>query len=66
MANQQQSPVLSVEGLIKDYPGVRAVNDVSFSVESSTVHCLIGENGAGKTTLMTILFGHYAADEGSI
>ncbi len=57
MTDQPQSPVLSVEGLTKDYPGVRAVDDVSFSIESSTVHCLVGENGAGKSTLIKMLTG---------
>jgi ribose transport system ATP-binding protein len=57
LSGQQQSSVLSVEGLTKDYPGVRAVDDVSFSIQSSTVHCLVGENGAGKSTLVKMLTG---------
>jgi len=64
LASQQQSPVLSIEGLIKDYPGVRAVDDVSFSIESSTVHCLIGENGAGKSTLIKMLTGALQPTQG--
>ena len=64
MTNQQQSPVLSVEGLIKDYPGVRAVDDVSFSIEASTVHCLVGENGAGKSTLIKMLTGALQPTQG--
>lgn len=48
---------LEIKNLIKDYPGVRAVNDVSFGIKRNTVHCLVGENGAGKTTLIKILTG---------
>ncbi len=57
MTINETSTVLSVEGLTKDYPGVRAVDDVSFSIENSTVHCLVGENGAGKSTLVKMLTG---------
>jgi ribose transport system ATP-binding protein len=60
----QQSPVLSVEGLTRDYPGVRAVDDVSFSIQASTVHCLIGENGAGKSTLVKMLTGALSPTSG--
>jgi len=57
LTNHDSTPALSVEGLVKDYPGVRAVNNVSFSIEPSTVHCLIGENGAGKSTLVKMITG---------
>ncbi|NRB19764.1 MAG: sugar ABC transporter ATP-binding protein [Rhodobacteraceae bacterium] len=66
MTGQQQSPALSVEGLTKDYPGVRAVDDVSFAIESSTVHCLVGENGAGKSTLVKMLTGALQPTTGSM
>lgn len=66
MAIQQQPPILSIEGIIKDYPGVRAVNDVSFSVEGSTVHCLIGENGAGKSTLIKMITGALLPSQGNM
>lgn len=56
-AGKQPSPALSLEGLTKDYPGVRAVDDVSFSIEGGNVHCLVGENGAGKSTLVKMLTG---------
>jgi len=49
--------VLEIRNLVKDYPGVRAVNDVSFDIKRNTVHCLVGENGAGKSTLIKILTG---------
>lgn len=49
--------VLEIRNLVKDYPGVRAVNNVSFDIRRNTVHCLVGENGAGKSTLIKILTG---------
>jgi ribose transport system ATP-binding protein len=52
--------VLEIRNLVKDFPGVRAVNDVSFDIRRNTVHCLVGENGAGKSTVIKILTGAYA------
>ena len=66
MTGQQHPSVLSVEGLTKDYPGVRAVDNVSFSIESSSVHCLVGENGAGKSTLVKMLTGALQPSSGSM
>jgi ribose transport system ATP-binding protein len=50
----------------KVFPGVKALDDVTFKVKSGEVHALVGENGAGKSTLMKILDGVYKADEGKI
>ncbi len=58
--------VLNVEGLTKDYPGVRAVDNVSFGIERGTVHCLVGENGAGKSTLVKMLTGALNPTNGSM
>ncbi|MGH7119612.1 MAG: ATP-binding cassette domain-containing protein [Acetobacteraceae bacterium] len=55
---------LSVEGISKTYPGVRALNAVSFAVRAGEVHGLVGENGAGKSTLLRILSGAEQPDEG--
>ncbi len=66
MTSHQQIPVLSVEELTKDYPGVRAVDEVSFSIQSSTVHCLVGENGAGKSTLVKMLTGALKPTSGTM
>jgi ribose transport system ATP-binding protein len=66
LTNQQNSSALSVEGLTKDYPGVRAVDDVSFSIDFGTIHCLIGENGAGKSTLIKMLTGAFQPTSGTM
>jgi ABC-type sugar transport system ATPase subunit len=58
--------VLEVSNLSKSFPGVRALDKVSFSAFSGEVHCLAGENGAGKSTLMKVLAGMYRPDEGAI
>lgn len=57
---------LSVSKVSKNFPGVRALDDVSVSFESGSVHALMGENGAGKSTLGKIIAGVYTADAGTI
>jgi ribose transport system ATP-binding protein len=58
--------VLEIRELSKDFPSVRAVNNVSFDVRRNTVHCLVGENGAGKSTLIKILTGALLRSGGRI
>lgn len=57
--------VLEIRDLVKDFPGVRAVDNVSFNIKRNTVHCLVGENGAGKSTLIKILTGAYSRTSGT-
>jgi ribose transport system ATP-binding protein len=58
--------ILVFQGISKSFPGVRALDGVSFSVAAGEIHTVAGENGAGKSTLMKILSGWYPADEGRI
>lgn len=52
--------------ITKDFPGIRANDNVTVKVEKGTIHALLGENGAGKSTLMSILFGLYQPTAGTI
>ena len=58
--------VLELQGITKRFGALTANDDVSLSLAQGEILALLGENGAGKTTLMNILFGHYAADEGTV
>ena len=58
--------ILEMKHIVKTFPGVRAVDDVSISVKKGEVYALLGENGAGKSTLMKILDGIQPADSGEI
>ena len=58
--------LLEMKGISKHFPGVKALDNVDFSLESSEVHALLGENGAGKSTLIKVLGGIYSIDEGEI
>ncbi len=62
----QAEKALSVRELTKDYPGVRAVDAVSFDIDRNSVHCLVGENGAGKSTVVKMLTGALEPTSGSM
>jgi putative multiple sugar transport system ATP-binding protein len=54
-----ETPILEMKNITKVFPGVKALNNVTFSVAQGEIHCLVGENGAGKSTLMKVLSGVY-------
>ncbi len=58
--------LLEMRNITKEFPGVKALDDVHLLIRPGTVHSLMGENGAGKSTLMKCLFGIYLKDAGSI
>ena len=62
----EENHLLQMTGICKAFPGVKALQDVDFSVTRGEVHALMGENGAGKSTLVKVLTGVYHKDAGSI
>jgi inositol transport system ATP-binding protein len=59
-------PLLEIQGILKIFPGVVALNNVQLKLRAGTVHALMGENGAGKSTLMKIIAGIYTPEKGDI
>jgi ribose transport system ATP-binding protein len=58
--------LLTVRGVVKEFPGVRALDGVDLEVEAGEVHCLLGQNGAGKSTLIKVLSGAHRAGDGEV
>ena len=58
--------MITVENISKNFGGIRAVNDVSLTIETGSITGLIGPNGAGKTTLFNVIAGHYAPSAGQV
>ena len=65
MENEKET-VLRMKGICKSFPGVKALDNISFDLKKGEVHVLLGENGAGKSTLIKILSGAYQPDAGEI
>lgn len=59
-------PILEIKNITKEFPGVKALDDVSFSIMPGEVHAIVGENGAGKSTLMNILSGVFQPTSGEV
>ncbi|MFC9113735.1 sugar ABC transporter ATP-binding protein [Streptomyces sp. NPDC057092] len=61
-----EPPLLTMSGITKSFPGVRALDGVDLDVQAGEVHCLLGQNGAGKSTLIKVLAGAHQPDTGTI
>src|SRR3954466_13818047 len=58
--------LLTMTDIVKEFPGVRALDGVDLDVRAGEVHCLLGQNGAGKSTLIKVLSGAHQPDQGTI
>lgn len=65
-SSDNENVLLRMEGICKEFPGVKALDNVNLTVKAGTVHALMGANGAGKSTLMKCLFGVYNKNSGHI
>ena len=66
MVAMQNNVVLSMRNINKSFPGVRALQNVDFTLRKGEIHALMGENGAGKSTMIKVLTGVYPKDSGQI
>ncbi len=62
----EPTPLLLMRGIVKQFPGVRALDGVDLDVRAGEVHCLLGQNGAGKSTLIKVLSGAHQPDAGEV
>ncbi|OYP41428.1 hypothetical protein CG709_04920, partial [Lachnotalea glycerini] len=64
--SKKEEYILELENITKIFPGVKALDDVSFKIKKGEVHALVGENGAGKSPLINIISGVFGPTQGSI
>ncbi len=64
--DESAETLLTMSGIVKTFPGVRALDGVDLEVRAGEVHCLLGQNGAGKSTLIKVLSGAHQPDGGEI
>ena len=64
--SKEADVILRVENIVKEYPGVIALDDVSMGFRKGEVHAIMGENGAGKSTLIKVISGAIQPDSGKI
>ena len=62
----QKDSLLEMRGIYKTFPGVKALQNVDFTLKEGEIHALMGENGAGKSTLIKVLTGVHVKDGGEI
>lgn len=62
----EQKPIVELEHIYKEFPGVKVLQDISISFYPGKVHVLLGENGAGKSTIIKVISGVYQADQGDV
>ena len=65
-ADKDVAPIIEMRGITIQFPGVKALDNVDFTLRGGEVHSLMGENGAGKSTLIKALTGVYSIDSGTI
>ena len=58
--------VIEMLNITKEFPGIKANDNITLQLRRGEIHALLGENGAGKSTLMSVLFGLYRPEEGTI
>ena len=58
--------VIEMLNITKEFPGIKANDNITLQLRRGEIHALLGENGAGKSTLMSVLFGLYQPEEGTI
>src|SRR5215211_7004892 len=66
MSSPTPEPIIELDGITKRFGGVKALDEVSFSIARGEIHAVVGENGAGKSTLMKMLAGVHGPDVGTI